>query len=115
MVSTLWVCSQSESLAWSSTEPTAWTAACRGGVNPSLIEHLAELIRQLNRDGISFLVVEHNMPLVLELCDPVVVLAAGAASRRARPGPSSATPRCSAPTSAGTGAPPSPCRTATPR
>jgi ABC-type branched-subunit amino acid transport system ATPase component/ABC-type branched-subunit amino acid transport system permease subunit len=48
-----------------------------GGVNPSLIEHLADLIRQLNRDGISFLVVEHNMPLVLELCDPVVVLAAG--------------------------------------
>jgi ABC-type branched-subunit amino acid transport system ATPase component/ABC-type branched-subunit amino acid transport system permease subunit len=48
-----------------------------GGVNPSLIEHLAGLIRQLNRDGISFLVVEHNMPLVLELCDPVVVLAAG--------------------------------------
>jgi ABC-type branched-subunit amino acid transport system ATPase component/ABC-type branched-subunit amino acid transport system permease subunit len=48
-----------------------------GGVNPSLIDHLAELIRTLNRSGISFLVVEHNMPLVLELCDPVVVLAAG--------------------------------------
>ena len=48
-----------------------------GGVNPSLIQHLADLIRQLNREGISFLVVEHNMPLVLELCDPVVVLAAG--------------------------------------
>jgi ABC-type branched-subunit amino acid transport system ATPase component/ABC-type branched-subunit amino acid transport system permease subunit len=48
-----------------------------GGVNPSMIEHLAELIRTLNRNGISFLVVEHNMPLVLELCDPVVVLAAG--------------------------------------
>jgi branched-chain amino acid transport system permease protein len=48
-----------------------------GGVNPRLIEHLANLIRQLNRDGISFLVVEHNMPLVLELCDPVVVLAGG--------------------------------------
>jgi ABC-type branched-subunit amino acid transport system ATPase component/ABC-type branched-subunit amino acid transport system permease subunit len=48
-----------------------------GGVNPSMIEHLAELIRALNRNGISFLVVEHNMPLVLELCDPVVVLAAG--------------------------------------
>jgi ABC-type branched-subunit amino acid transport system ATPase component/ABC-type branched-subunit amino acid transport system permease subunit len=48
-----------------------------GGVNPSLVQHLADLIRQLNREGISFLVVEHNMPLVLELCDPVVVLAAG--------------------------------------
>jgi ABC-type branched-subunit amino acid transport system ATPase component/ABC-type branched-subunit amino acid transport system permease subunit len=48
-----------------------------GGVNPSLIERLAELIRELNRSGITFLVVEHNMPLVLQLCDPVVVLAAG--------------------------------------
>ncbi len=48
-----------------------------GGVNPSLIDHIAELIRDLNRDGISFLVVEHNMPLVLELCDPVIVLAGG--------------------------------------
>jgi branched-chain amino acid transport system permease protein len=48
-----------------------------GGVNPGLIERLAELIRELNRSGITFLVVEHNMPLVLELCDPVVVLAAG--------------------------------------
>jgi ABC-type branched-subunit amino acid transport system ATPase component/ABC-type branched-subunit amino acid transport system permease subunit len=48
-----------------------------GGVNPSLIERIAEVIRELNRSGITFLVVEHNMPLVLELCDPVVVLAAG--------------------------------------
>jgi ABC-type branched-subunit amino acid transport system ATPase component/ABC-type branched-subunit amino acid transport system permease subunit len=48
-----------------------------GGVNPALIERIAEVIRELNRSGITFLVVEHNMPLVLELCDPVVVLAAG--------------------------------------
>jgi len=48
-----------------------------GGVNPSLIDHIAGLIRELNRGGISFLVVEHNMPLVLGLCDPVVVLASG--------------------------------------
>jgi len=48
-----------------------------GGVNPSLIERIAEVIRELNRSGITFLVVEHNMPLVLELCDPVVVLASG--------------------------------------
>jgi ABC-type branched-subunit amino acid transport system ATPase component/ABC-type branched-subunit amino acid transport system permease subunit len=48
-----------------------------GGVNPRLIERIAEVIRELNRSGITFLVVEHNMPLVLELCDPVVVLASG--------------------------------------
>jgi ABC-type branched-subunit amino acid transport system ATPase component/ABC-type branched-subunit amino acid transport system permease subunit len=48
-----------------------------GGVNPTLIEHIAEMIRELNRQGTTFLIVEHNMPLVLSLCNPVLVLAAG--------------------------------------
>lgn len=50
-----------------------------GGVNPRLIDQMVELIRECNRRGITFLVVEHNMPMVLNLCDPVVVLARGAA------------------------------------
>ncbi|MDQ3867847.1 MAG: ABC transporter ATP-binding protein [Actinomycetota bacterium] len=48
-----------------------------GGINPTLIEHMAEMIRELNRRGKTFLIVEHNMPLVLGLCSPVVVLARG--------------------------------------
>jgi branched-chain amino acid transport system permease protein len=48
-----------------------------GGINPTLIEHIAEMIRELNRQGKTFLIVEHNMPLVLSLCNPVLVLAAG--------------------------------------
>ena len=48
-----------------------------GGVNPSLLGRLVEVIRELNARGISFLVVEHNIPLVLDLCDPVVVLSRG--------------------------------------
>jgi len=48
-----------------------------GGINPTLIERLAEKIRELNALGKTFLVVEHNMPLVAELCDPVIVLARG--------------------------------------
>jgi branched-chain amino acid transport system permease protein len=48
-----------------------------GGINPTLIEHIAEMIRELNRRGKTFLIVEHNMPLVLSLCNPVLVLAAG--------------------------------------
>jgi ABC-type branched-subunit amino acid transport system ATPase component/ABC-type branched-subunit amino acid transport system permease subunit len=48
-----------------------------GGINPTLIEHMAEMIRELNRQGTSFLIVEHNMPFVLGLCDPVHVLARG--------------------------------------
>ena len=48
-----------------------------GGVNPGLIERIAELIRALNRMGLTFLIVEHNMPVVLELCDPILVMARG--------------------------------------
>ena len=48
-----------------------------GGINPTLIAHMEEMVRELNRQGTSFLIVEHNMPLVLGLCDPVCVLARG--------------------------------------
>jgi branched-chain amino acid transport system ATP-binding protein len=34
-----------------------------------------DLIRDLNKEqGITFLIVEHNMGLVMELCDDIVVL-----------------------------------------
>ncbi|MDX1521529.1 MAG: ABC transporter ATP-binding protein, partial [Anaerolineae bacterium] len=32
---------------------------------------------ELNAQGITFLIVEHNMELVMGTCDPVVVMAAG--------------------------------------
>jgi ABC-type branched-subunit amino acid transport system ATPase component len=50
-----------------------------GGVNPSLVGRLVEIVRDLNRQGVTFLVVEHNIPMVLELCDPVVVFSRGTA------------------------------------
>ena len=48
-----------------------------GGINPTLIERLGETIRELNAQGKTFLIVEHNMPFVLGLCRPVLVLARG--------------------------------------
>jgi ABC-type branched-subunit amino acid transport system ATPase component len=45
-----------------------------GGVNPTLIGTIAERIRELNRQGTTFLVVEHNMEFVMGLCDQVTVL-----------------------------------------
>jgi ABC-type branched-subunit amino acid transport system ATPase component/ABC-type branched-subunit amino acid transport system permease subunit len=56
-----------------------------GGVNPSLVARLAEVVRDLNEQGISFLVVEHNIPMVLDLCDPVVVFSRGAAIAEGAP------------------------------
>ena len=51
-------------------EPTA-------GVNPVLIETMERHIRERNAAGITFLIVEHDMTLVMRLCDPVIVLDAG--------------------------------------
>ena len=53
-------------------EPTA-------GVNPVLIEQLAERIRALNGQGKTFLVVEHNLEFVMGLCHRVTVLHQGRA------------------------------------
>ena len=45
-----------------------------GGVNPSLVNEISERIRQLNRQGTTFLIVEHNMEFVMGLCHGVTVL-----------------------------------------
>jgi ABC-type branched-subunit amino acid transport system ATPase component len=57
-----------------------------GGINPTLIERMGEMIRELNAKGTTFLIVEHNMPFVLGLCDPVLVLARGSCIAQGRPG-----------------------------
>ena len=47
------------------------------GVNPTLARRIATHIQDLRRGGITFLLIEHNMGLVADLCDRVVVLAEG--------------------------------------
>jgi ABC-type branched-subunit amino acid transport system ATPase component len=56
-----------------------------GGVNPSMIKYLADRIRRLNERGVTFLVVEHNMGFVMELCARVTVMHRGAAIARGTP------------------------------
>ena len=56
-----------------------------GGINPTLIERMGDMIRELNASGKTFLIVEHNMPFVLGLCDPVLVLARGKTIASGRP------------------------------
>ncbi len=49
-----------------------------GGVNPIMINELAGHIRTLNeQQGVTFLVVEHNMEFVMGLCDTVNVMHRG--------------------------------------
>ncbi len=47
------------------------------GVNPTLMRSLVDTIRALQRGGHTFLLIEHDMDLVMELCDPVIVMAQG--------------------------------------
>jgi neutral amino acid transport system ATP-binding protein len=51
-------------------EPTA-------GINPTLIRQLAAVIRDLARGGIQIFMIEHNMPLVAEVCEKVFVMDSG--------------------------------------
>ena len=48
-----------------------------GGVNLTLINEIGEKIRTLNKDGKTFLIVEHNMEFVMRLCDTVTVMHQG--------------------------------------
>jgi neutral amino acid transport system ATP-binding protein len=52
-------------------EPTA-------GVNPVMIDAMEQHIRERHAAGVTFLIVEHDMQLVMRLCDPVIVLDHGA-------------------------------------
>lgn len=56
-----------------------------GGVNPTMAAQLAGRIRALNRQGVTFLIVEHNMEFVMGLCDRIVVMARGRVIAEGRP------------------------------
>jgi neutral amino acid transport system ATP-binding protein len=57
-----------------------------GGVNLSLVNHIADRIRDLNAEGKTFLIVEHNMEFVMGLCDQVTVLDSGSVVATGPPG-----------------------------
>jgi branched-chain amino acid transport system ATP-binding protein len=47
------------------------------GVNPTMIKHLVGHILELNARGHTFVVIEHNMEVVMSLCRRIVVLSQG--------------------------------------
>jgi branched-chain amino acid transport system ATP-binding protein len=47
------------------------------GVNPTLARVLIDRIEELNRRGVTFVVIEHDMDFVMRHCDPVIALAEG--------------------------------------
>ncbi len=47
------------------------------GVNPALLDQIVDKVSALNQTGVSFLIIEHNMDLVMSLCRPVMVMSQG--------------------------------------
>ena len=47
------------------------------GVNPALLRTLIEKIQALNQRGYSFLIIEHNMDVVMSICNPIIAMAQG--------------------------------------
>jgi branched-chain amino acid transport system ATP-binding protein len=56
------------------------------GLNDSETRELAKLLRAIRALGIPILLVEHNMPLVMNVADAVVVIESGAMIARGTPG-----------------------------
>lgn len=54
-------------------------------VNPTMIERMKDYIRTLNRQGKTFFVVEHNMDVVMDLSQHIIVLDIGRKIAEGRP------------------------------
>ena len=48
-----------------------------GGVNLTMLANLRDRLEAINREGATFVVIEHNMEFVMRLCSRIVVLAEG--------------------------------------
>ena len=47
------------------------------GINPVMVKTMEDHIRRRHAQGVTFLIVEHEMKFVMRLCDPVIVLDRG--------------------------------------
>lgn len=56
-----------------------------GGVNPSLLQEIVGHIQALNQQGMTFFIVEHDMDLVMRICDKVIVMAYGQVLAEGKP------------------------------
>jgi ABC-type branched-subunit amino acid transport system ATPase component len=52
------------------------------GVNPSLARRIEGLLLELNQEGLTMIMVEHELGTVERLCNPVVVMADGRVLRQ---------------------------------
>jgi len=55
------------------------------GVHPNLVETIMSRIAEINRRGVAFLIIEHNIDLVSRLCRHVLVMASGRVLAEGKP------------------------------
>ena len=47
------------------------------GINPGLIDKIIQHLRDLNKQGMTIVLIEHNLPMVASLCDSIAVVSNG--------------------------------------
>jgi ABC-type branched-subunit amino acid transport system ATPase component len=47
------------------------------GINPGLIDQMMEHLRKLQSEGLTIVLIEHNLPMVAKLCDSIAVVSNG--------------------------------------
>ena len=47
------------------------------GVNPTMIRHIEQVIHKLNAEGVTLVIIEHNIDFIMSLCRRVIVLESG--------------------------------------
>jgi branched-chain amino acid transport system ATP-binding protein len=57
-----------------------------GGVNLTMLANLRDRLEAINKEGATFVVIEHNMEFVMRLCTRIVVLAEGRIIAEGAPG-----------------------------
>jgi ABC-type branched-subunit amino acid transport system ATPase component len=55
------------------------------GINPGLADEIVQRLRDLRDQGMTLLIVEHNVPLMMDVCDTLTVLSGGSIVRTGTP------------------------------
>lgn len=55
---------------------------CAAGVQPAMVAELLEAVRRLRERGKAFVIIEHNMEVIQDLCEQIVVMHEGRAIAR---------------------------------
>ncbi len=56
------------------------------GINPGLADEIVQRLRDLRDTGMTLLIIEHNIPVLMSICDHLTVLNGGKVMASGEPG-----------------------------